>query len=326
MDLMADLSCAGRRPLNWNVLTLNPARPEAAEHQLSASDRAAARGGEVVALLMPVGGSLRLSFLTYCALFLLPDWATVLELPVPERLAKLADPEVRTWLRTRALAAEGPLRGLANVHNFRIGQTHAAANAGYAGRLVGDIATEQGRDPFDVLFDVVVADDLRTHLWPENAPATADTWALRARFLRDRRTLLGGSDAGAHLDRMCGARYPTELLAEGVREFGALGIEEAVRMLTSEPAALFGLRDRGRIAAGMHADLVVFDPATVAPLPIREVADLPGGCERLTSDAVGVAHVFVNGAEIVRDGAVTDARPGRLLRSGRDTDTVVPRA
>jgi N-acyl-D-aspartate/D-glutamate deacylase len=125
-------------------------------------------------------------------------------------------------------------------------------------------------------------------------------------------------------DRMCGARYPTELLAEGVRRFGALQLEEAIRMLTDDPARLFGRRDRGRVAVGMHADLVLFDAATVAPLPIREVADLPGGCERLTSDAVGVHHVLVGGTSIVEGGTLTGARPGTVLRSGRDTDTVVP--
>jgi N-acyl-D-aspartate/D-glutamate deacylase len=124
---------------------------------------------------------------------------------------------------------------------------------------------------------------------------------------------------------MCGARYPTELLATGVRTFGALSIEEAVRMLTDEPARLFGLRDRGRIAPGAHADLVLFDPDTVAPAPIRAVEDLPGGCERLTSDAIGVERVLVAGVTVVERGQVLDARPGTLLRSGRDTDTVLPR-
>jgi N-acyl-D-aspartate/D-glutamate deacylase len=325
IELMCDLSVAGQRPLNWNVLTLNPARPEAAEHQLSASDRARARGGEVVALMMPGGGGLRLSFLTYCALNLLPGWGDVLELPVPERIAKLRDPEVRRTLVERAATASGGIRSLARVDNFRIGETHAPENASYAGRLVGEIAAEQRRSPHDVLFDVVVADGLRTHLWPESAPETAATWELRARFLRDDRILLGGSDAGAHLDRMCGARYPTELLANGVRAFGALSLEEAVRMLTDEPAQLFGLRDRGRIAPGMHADLVLFDADTVAPAPIRAADDLPGGCERLTSDAVGVERVLVAGVTIVDGGRVLDARPGTLLRSGRDTDTVLPR-
>jgi N-acyl-D-aspartate/D-glutamate deacylase len=324
LELMADLSMVAHRPLNWNVLTVNPARPDVAEHQLSASDRARARGGEVVALMMPGGGSLRLSFLTYCALNLLPDWSTVLELPVPERMAKLSDPDVRRWLVERAGTAHGAIRSLARVDHFRIGQTHAPANAAFAGRLVGEIAAEQRRDPHDVLFDIVVADGLRTHLWPESAPDTAEVWQTRARFLRDDRTLLGGSDAGAHLDRMCGARYPTELLAEGVRRFGALSLEEAIRMLTDDPARLFGLRDRGRVAPGMHADLVLFDAATVAPLPIREVADLPGGCERLTSDAAGVHHVLVGGVPIVEHGTLTGARPGAVLRSGRDTDSVVP--
>jgi N-acyl-D-aspartate/D-glutamate deacylase len=276
--------------------------------------------------MMPGGGALRLSFLNYCALNLLPDWGTVLELPVDERIAKLTDPDVRRWLVERAQAAQGPIRSLARVEHFRIGQTHAPENAAVSGRLVGDVAAEQGRSAHDVLFDVVVADRLRTHLWPETAQETSATWQLRAQFLRDDRTLLGGSDAGAHLDRMCGARYPTELLAEGVRRFGALSLEEAVRMLTDEPARLFGLRDRGRVATGAHADLVVLDPATVAPMPIREVADLPGGCERLTSEAVGIAHVFVGGISIVEGGVLTGARPGTLLRSGRDTDTVSPRA
>jgi N-acyl-D-aspartate/D-glutamate deacylase len=324
LELMADLSVAGHRPLNWNVLTLNPSRPDLAEHQLGASDRARARGGEVVALMMPGGGSLRLSFLTYCALNLLPDWSSVLELPVPERIAKLRDPDVRRWLVARATTAQGPIRSLAQVGHFRIGQTHDPANSRHAGRLVGDIAREQQRDAHDVLFDIVVADDLRTHLWPETAPDTEAIWELRARFLRDRRTLLGGSDAGAHLDRMCGARYPTELLAEGVRRFGALSLEEAVRMLTAEPARLLGLRDRGTVVAGAHADLVVFDARTVAPLPIHEVADLPGGCGRLTSEAIGIEHVLVAGTGIVEDGILTGARPGTVLRSGRDTDTVSP--
>jgi N-acyl-D-aspartate/D-glutamate deacylase len=326
LELMADLSTVGRRPLNWNVLTLNPARPDLADHQLLASDRAQARGGEVVALMMPVGGTLRLSFLTYCALNLLPDWPTVLELPVPERIAKLRDPDVRRWLVERAATAQGPIRALAHVDHFRIGQTHAPQNAAHAGRLVGEIAREQGRDAHEVLFDIVVADDLRTHLWPESVPDTAAVWEMRAQYLRDPRILLGGSDAGAHLDRMCGARYPTELLAEGVRRFGALSIEEAVRMLTDEPARLFGLRDRGRLEPGMHADVVVFDLGTVAPTPIHEVADLPGGCERLTSEAIGVEHVLVAGVGIVEAGGLTGARPGALLRSGRDTDTVLPRS
>jgi N-acyl-D-aspartate/D-glutamate deacylase len=324
--LMTDLSATAQRPLNWNVLSFDPRRPEVVEHQLGAGDHARAHGGEVVALTMPFGGTLRLSFRTYCALFLLPGWGDVLEQPEPQRLVSLADPDTRRRLLEQAQRAEGPLRNVARFDRYRIGQTVAPANERYRDRLVGDIAADERRDPFDVLLDIVVADDLRTHLWPEAREADAGLWDQRAALLRDDRALLGGSDAGAHLDRMCGARYPTELLAEGVRRFGALRLEEAIRMLTDQPARLFGLRDRGRIAEGMHADLVAFDPTTVAPLPIREVQDLPGGSERLTSDATGVAHVLVNGVEILRDGELTHATSGVVLRSGRDTDTVSPAA
>ena len=101
-----------------------------------------------------------------------------------------------------------------------------------------------------------------------------------------------------------------------------VSIEEAVRMITSDPANLFGLRDRGVLAPGAWADLVVLDPATVGAGPATLVADLPGGSARLTSDALGIEHVFVNGVETVTDNAVTGAIPGTVLRSGRDTRTV----
>jgi N-acyl-D-aspartate/D-glutamate deacylase len=139
---------------------------------------------------------------------------------------------------------------------------------------------------------------------------------------RDPRTVLGGSDAGAHLDLMCHANYTTVLLGESVRERGLLTLEEAVHQLTDVPARLYGLRDRGRVATGWHADLVVFDPATVGSEPARARHDLPGGGLRLYAEGTGVAHVFVNGREVVTDGRLTDELAGTVLRSGRDTDTV----
>ncbi len=138
----------------------------------------------------------------------------------------------------------------------------------------------------------------------------------------DPRVLIGGSDAGAHLDRMCGAPYPTAFLADCIRGRRLLSAEEAVRLMTSVPADLFGLRHRGRIEEGSVADLVVLDPETVDAGPIQMVADLPGGTSRLVADSTGVRHVFVAGVETVRDGAATGALPGQVLRSGRDTDTV----
>ena len=105
--------------------------------------------------------------------------------------------------------------------------------------------------------------------------------------------MLGGSDAGAHLDRMCGAPYPTAFLADCIRGRRLVPVEEAVRLMTSVPAEVFGLVDRGTIAEGMIADLMVFDPETVGAGPVRMTDDLPGDNKRLVADAIGVKHVFV---------------------------------
>jgi N-acyl-D-aspartate/D-glutamate deacylase len=134
--------------------------------------------------------------------------------------------------------------------------------------------------------------------------------------------MIGGSDAGAHLDRMCGAPYPTKFLGDCLRGRRLVSMERCVQLMTQIPAALFGLRDRGTIAEGNYADLFVFDPETVDTGEVKLVDDLPGGTSRLFADAIGVSRVMVNGTTIVVDGVATDARPGSVLRSGRDTYTV----
>jgi N-acyl-D-aspartate/D-glutamate deacylase len=121
---------------------------------------------------------------------------------------------------------------------------------------------------------------------------------------------------------MCGAPYTTAFLADCLRGRRLLPMEQAVRLMTSAPADLFGIRDRGRVAPDAIADLVVFDPATIAAGPVDTVHDLPGGAARLVAAPRGVHRVFVAGVETVHDGAATGQLPGRVLRSGRDTDTV----
>ncbi|MBM3673965.1 MAG: amidohydrolase family protein [Actinobacteria bacterium] len=325
IELFARMSAAGQRPLNWNVLTVDSRVPERVTRQLEASTRAAAAGARVVALTMPVIVPMNMSFFNYCALFMLPGWGDVMSLPVPERIEKLRDPETRRRMDARANSDEaGVFRRLADWKNYVLGDTYSAANEGLKGRTVKDLAAERGTDPFDTLLDLVIADDLRTILWPiapDNDPAS---WELRREVWEDPRAMLGGSDAGAHLDRMCGAPYTTRFLGDMLRGRKLVAIEAAVRMLTDDPARLFGLRGRGRIAEGYAADLVVLDPETVGAAPATLVEDLPGGTARLTSDVLGMAHVFVNGVETVTDNAATGATPGTVLRSGRDTETVLP--
>ncbi|HEU4361199.1 MAG TPA: amidohydrolase family protein [Mycobacterium sp.] len=325
ITLLTEMSLAAGRPLNWNVLSVSAANPAGHTGQLRASESAAQRGGRVVALTLPHAMSIRLSFLTGFVLDGLPGWRDTMHLPVPERLKALADPEVRRRLNEGAQSdAAGILRGLARWERLIIVETFAPENDDAAGRSVGEVATARGREPFDALLDVVIADGLRTGLKP--APTGDDTadWQLRAEVWRHRDAVIGGSDAGAHLDMMCGAIYTTALLGDGVRKHRVVTLEEAVRLITDVPARLYGLRDRGRIAPGWHADLVLFDPATIDHGPERTRYDLPAGAPRLVADAYGISSVWVGGVEVCRDGAATGALPGTVLHSGRDTDTVPP--
>ncbi|MFI2368397.1 amidohydrolase family protein [Streptomyces sp. NPDC018833] len=326
IELLVDMSAAAGRPLNWNVLTIDAAVPERVPRQLLPSARARRAGGRIVALTMPILTPMNMSLGTFCALNLLPGWGEILGLPVPERIAKLRDPAVRAEMLRRADSEEaGVFRRLADFGRYVIGDTYAKENDGLTGRVVRDIAAERGQDPFRCLVEICADDELRTVLWPmppDNDPAS---WALRAETWQHEDVLLGGSDAGAHLDRMCGAPYTTRFLGDCLRGRGLLGLEQAVRMLTDDPARLFGLRERGRIQEGWHADLVLFDPERIDAGPARLVHDLPGDSPRLDAKAIGIVSVRVNGVETLRDDRVTGAVPGIVLRSGRDTRTVATR-
>nr|WP_232794327.1 MULTISPECIES: amidohydrolase family protein [Pseudofrankia] len=326
IELLAGLSAAAGRPLNWNVLTIDAAAPERVPRQLAASTRARELGGRVIALTMPTLVPMNMSLRTFCALHLIPGWGDVLSLPIPERIAALRGADVRERLLTAANAPEaGVLRRLANFGRYVIGDTYSPANEGLSGRVVDDIAAERGQDPFATLVEIAAADELRTVLWPMPTDNNPESWALRAETWEHEDVLLGGSDAGAHLDRMAGAPYPTRFLADCLRGRGLVSLERAVAMMTGEPAAAFGLRGRGVVAEGNAADLVIFDPTTVDSEPARLVHDLPAGSARLTAGSVGVNAVFVNGVQIVAGGQPTGATPGTLLRSGRDTVTVPTR-
>lgn len=321
--LLTDMSVAADRPLNWNLLGVSAANPAGHEQQLRASEVAAGRGGRVVALTLPQAMKIRLSFLSGFVLDGLPGWRDTMHLPVPERLVALADPQLRRRLAEGAASKEaGMLRGLAQWDRLVIVETFAPENADASGRSVGEVAAARGGEPFDTLLDVVIADELRTGLSPPLTGDDAADWKMRAQVWRHPGAVIGGSDAGAHLDMMCGAIYTTSLLSKGVREHQVVTLEEAIRLITDVPARFYGLAERGRIRPGWHADLVLFDPDTVGHGPERTRYDLPSGAPRLVADADGITSVLVGGVEVCRDGAATGALPGTVLRSGRDTETV----
>ncbi|MGH9017682.1 MAG: N-acyl-D-amino-acid deacylase family protein, partial [Acidimicrobiales bacterium] len=322
VDLMTTLSLLANRPVNWNVLGVSAMNRDGLAHQLAASSTAAERGATVVALTLPHTMKIRLSFEHGAILDGLPGWRELFAVPAAPRMARLADPAERRRLDEGARSKEAGIIGaLANWQILLIDETFAPQNKAYEGRSVGEVAAERGQEPFDALIDIVLADELRTGLRPPIPESEAD-WTLKADVWRDPRTIVGGSDAGAHLDVMCGAIYSTSMLGEGVRKRQLLSWEEAIHELTEVPARLYGLRDRGRLVPGCFADAVLFDPDRIGHLPERTRTDLPGGASRLYAEAEGIEHVLVNGTEIVRRGSFTGALPGSVLRSGRDTDTV----
>lgn len=327
LELLPALSAAANRPLNWNLLVVDARDPGRIDRHLAPSRLARQRGGRVVALTMPVIVPMNMSFLTYCALNLMPGWGPILNAPVPERIAQLRDRATRRMMAARADSEEaGMFRRLADFGGYVIGDTFSAANEGLSGLRVIDICRERGdEDPFDTLVDIVIADDLRTVLWP-SAPDDDDAhWGLRRQLWDDPDVVLGGSDAGAHLDRMCGGSYPTQLLADALRGRQLLSLERTVQALSDVPARLIGLRERGQVREGWFADLVVFDPTAIGAEPARLVRDLPGGSPRMHADSRGVVRVYVNGVVTVADGTATGTRPGTVLRSGHDTETVTVR-
>lgn len=324
-DIMAAMSRTANRPLNWNVLQVFSKNRDLVEHQLSASDFATDHGGHVVALTLPDTLRNRINFRTGFLLDILPGWDTDMALAPNEKLAKLGNTAARAEMNARAQTMPGPARSVANWSGYIVRETYVHDADQLIGRTIGDIAREQGVSPWDALADLVVADELRTVIEYEDRGQDEASWIRRAEVWRDPRTMIGASDAGAHVDMIDSFGFATTVLGKAVRERGLLPLEEAIHLLTGRPAAFYGLHDRGVIREGAWADLVVIDPDSVGPGPVSTRYDLPGGAGRIYGGAAGIKRVLVAGTEVVVGNEFTDARPGKVLRSGRDTDLVMAR-
>ena len=319
-QLMSDLSTAAQRPLNWNALNAGDADTMA--NHLSASDLARANGGDVRALTIPQPITIRINLHGGFVFDAMHGWERIFRLPIPERIEALKDPAQRKALDASARGS-GPFRGLAIWENLTVHAVADPANKHLEGRTIGDIAQALGKTPIDAMLDLAISEGLRTSFMPPAVGADEALWKIRGQLWADDRTVIGASDAGAHLDMIDTFAFSTQVLGNGVRKFKAMALPQAIHQLTQVPAELFGLRERGVLREGWHADVVVFDPETVGSGPVHMRPDLPCNEPRIYADAYGVDHVFVNGVQIIRNGAHTNARPGLALRSGKDTYTPV---
>lgn len=324
-DMMADMSAAADRPLNWNLLQVYGQNWDMVQHQLSGFDRAAARGGKVIALTLPDSFRMRLNLRAGFVLDILAGWDALMALSPEEKIRQLRDPATRAEWDRLAQSTPGGLRVIANWRDYLLLETFSDEYKRFEGRPIGEIAAELGTSPWDTLADIAIADDLRTVIANQDRGTDDLSWQRRVEVWRDGRALVGASDAGAHLDMIDSFSFSTTVLGRAFRERQLLPIEEAIHYLTDAPARLYGLRDRGRVAEGWHADLVVLDPTTIGPGAVHTRFDLPGGAGRVYGEAEGISHVLVNGVPVVEGKELLPARPGTLLRSGRDTDTVTAR-
>jgi N-acyl-D-aspartate/D-glutamate deacylase len=306
VDLLKFLLDSGERPVTWLSVTTLLEKPGATAEMLDRVEPLIRRGGIPQVMTRPMLFEMNLrrpfQFTEMTAARLLFD------AEFEKQMAIYADAGFRAAFKEELKQGRKWV-----AKNVIIVSVENPALKNLEGRTVGQVAEERGQDPNDVFFDLVVADHLQTKFVMPRANTDPAELADR---LRDPRTLIGLSDAGAHLDMLCESGYPTYLLGHWVREKRAFTLERAIQRMTSEPADFFGFKDRGRLQAGAAADVVIFDEDKVnSPLRPAPVKDLPAGGTRLYCKAEGISRVIVGGEVIYRDGRHTGALPGKVLRS-----------
>jgi len=307
-DLLKFLLDSGERPVTWLSLSNLVEKPGAAKEILDRVEPLIRRGGIPQILTRPFVFDMNLR-----RPFMFTEMNTarpLFDAAFEKQMTIYADPAFRTAFKEE-LKQSRKWGGV--VRNTTVVSVVNPDLKKYEGCTVGEIADERGQDPNDAFFDLAVADNLQIKFVVPRANTDPEQLAD---MVRDSRTLIGLSDAGAHLDMLCECGYPTYLLAHWVREKRALSLERAVQRITSEPADFFGFKDRGRLKSGAAADIVIFDENTVSsPLRPTAVKDLPAGGTRLYCKAEGISRVIVGGQEIYREGRHTGAYPGKVLRS-----------
>ncbi len=304
------------RPVNIAALFVDPNDPERVFSEFEEIDAARSRGRELWGHVgcFPLGMEFTLRH-PY-PLEALIAWRPAIEAEGSEAYRRvLADPGFRHAIRSEARGRGGvPNRfSYHSLEHMVIKAAQRPEHAELVGRNVAQLARTAGKDPLDWLLDFGLDGELDAMLDCKLFNTNED----EVRGLLNRRNAqISLSDAGAHLSFLCDAGFGLHLFGHWVRERRDLALERAVQAVTSQPAALYRIPDRGRLAPGAWADLLLFDPATVGRGPKRRVFDLPAGASRIDTPAVGLHGVWINGTRVVDErGPMADCgRPGKLLR------------
>ncbi|TMA87360.1 MAG: hypothetical protein E6J74_30135 [Deltaproteobacteria bacterium] len=240
-----------------------------------------------------------------------PTWKSAMFNPVPVRKQMFADLELRKKLRAEAIEDQSPSVFPRRWDVIFVDHVKLAKNKSLERKSVEDVARAQGKDGLDCFLDLSLEEDLETRFVHTNTQGDPNAVC---EILKHPAVMIGQSDAGAHMGYDARFGYSTAFLGCWVRDYGIMGLEEAVSKLTFRVASIFGLSDRGLLRSGLAADIAVFDPATVNTLEPEYVQDLPGNETRMIQKAVGVPHTVVNGEVVIENGAPTGSYPGKVLR------------
>jgi len=299
------------RPVTWLAVLSRDDQPEAALETLRKAEPLIKRKGIPQTSCRPLVGQvdLRNPFI-FAAM---RSWKPAFNQPVEVQRHLYRDPAFRQAFRQDLQRPRRLFSG--KWETVEVHQVSNPALQTVEKKTVAEIARERGQDGLDTFLDLALEDDLQTqYIIPL---FNSDEERVRE-LITDPRMMIGLSDGGAHVDMLCDAGYCTYLIGTWVREKGAMTLEYAIKRLTSEPADFFGIQNRGRLAPGMAADLVVFDYHTIGSGKRPEMrSDLPGGGRRLVMPAQGVYRTIVNGTVLYEDGKHTGTLPGHVLRSGR---------
>jgi N-acyl-D-amino-acid deacylase len=307
---LRDLAVETGRPITFGVFSRYGV-PDVWRKYLALLDETAAMGGRMFAQVHSRWLSSLLSFKTQLPFDRLPVWAELRALPLDEQGRKLRDPELRRRLIEASGGRDGrrpvgPEPRPADYDRLLVFDSVEGPH-----RTVAEVARERDQHPAETMIDLALEKDLDQFFLQPIANEDQD-YALE--LMRHPRTVTTFSDSGAHVSQLMDSSLQTHLLSHWVRAKQAFTLEQAVRMLTLVPATLWGFSDRGLIREGMAADLVVFDPDTIAAEMPEVVDDLPGGARRLIQRTRGMAATVVNGEVLLRDGKHTGALAGQLLR------------
>ena len=314
--LMARLSEATGRTVLYNNLGHSVRKPEQWKQHLARLEETARAGIRAYPLCTPNRTTQHFT-MRNCQVFRgAPTWHPILLASDAEKLAAYRDPAVRRKLHEEVIEFRAEIPGTPFARNWYdymwVEAPALPKNQVWTGKSIRQLAEAQGKGIIDAFLDLVVEENLETGLMQGELNVDDDAVA---QILNCPHAVVGLSDGGAHVQFHGGYGYSTRLLGEWVREKRIMSLEQAVRRLTFDSASAFGLFDRGLLRPGMAADITIFDPDTVRPLPEKVVHDFPAGGWRVREPAAGIHATLVNGEVLLEDGKHTGALPGRVLRN-----------